>query len=198
MRHLKDLVSSFPNWITLLRMALVPVLVLFMSRKWHWAAFGLFLFLAWTDWLDGYLARKFGQETPIGKVLDPLADKVLIWVTIWIFEFPGDMFYWVLMLFTIDMALALSGGIAYWLYTFGTIDSRSVGANWAGKLKFGFQAAFVVGMFSFELGFSKEIISQFFILPSSALFWAIFLAWTSFIGHIVSFLAARKTSQKAA
>ena len=198
MRHLKDLVSSFPNWVTLLRMALVPVLVLFISRKLFWAAFVFFAFLAWTDWLDGYLARKFGQETPIGKILDPLADKVLVWVTIWMFKFSRDTFYWVLMLFSVDMALVLFGGLAYWLHATGKVDERAIGANVAGKWKFGFQVAFIVSMFLVELGFSKDAISQFFILPSSALFWAIFLAWASLIGHIVSFFAVRKIVQRAA
>ena len=128
-KHWKDLWSSFPNWITLLRIVLVPVLVLFISRKLFWAAFVFFAFLAWTDWLDGYLARRFGQETPIGKILDPLADKVLVWVTIWMFKFSRDMFTWVLMLFSVDMALVLFGGLAYWLHATGKVDKRASGAN---------------------------------------------------------------------
>ena len=187
MRHLKDLVGSFPNWVTLLRMALVPVLVLFISRKWFWAALVFFAFLAWTDWLDGYLARKFGQVTAIGKILDPLADKVLIWVTIWMFEFPGGMFYWVLMLFLVDMALALLGGGAYWLHISGDIGERVVGANKAGKVKFFFQVVFVASLFLFALGFSEESISNMFILPSAALWGATAFAWLSLIGHVVSF-----------
>jgi len=197
MRHLKDLVSSFPNWVTLLRMALVPVLVLFISRKWFWAALAFFTFLAWTDWLDGYLARKFGQVTAIGKILDPLADKVLVWVTIWMFEFPRGMFYWVLMLFGVDMALVLFGGLVYWLHGTGKVDECAIGANTAGKWKFGFQVTFIVSMFLVEVGFSKDAISQFFVLPSSALFWAIFLAWASLIWHITSFLTVRKITQGA-
>ncbi|MBA3954325.1 CDP-alcohol phosphatidyltransferase family protein [Candidatus Dependentiae bacterium] len=64
--------------ITLLRMVLVPFIGIFMVRE-HWGvAYGLFLFAAATDVLDGALARYLHQETKLGAYLDPLADKLLV------------------------------------------------------------------------------------------------------------------------
>ena len=72
---------NIPNTITLLRIFLVPVLVVIILTKFEnkeWLGVGVFLFAACTDWVDGYLARKWRQVTPVGKLLDPMADKLLI------------------------------------------------------------------------------------------------------------------------
>ena len=69
------------NRITLLRIgALIPILILMqIPNRWTcWIAAILFLVAALSDFLDGYIARKWGQVTNFGKFLDPLADKLLI------------------------------------------------------------------------------------------------------------------------
>lgn len=72
---------TLANRLTLARIFMLPLLVLFLlegSGPAHLAAGTLFILAALTDWLDGYLARKRGQITPLGKILDPVADKLLI------------------------------------------------------------------------------------------------------------------------
>jgi CDP-diacylglycerol--glycerol-3-phosphate 3-phosphatidyltransferase len=72
---------NLPNQLTILRMALLPAyIVLFTSDdpRATWAGIGLFGLMALTDWLDGYLARKHGLITNFGKIMDPLADKLLM------------------------------------------------------------------------------------------------------------------------
>ncbi len=72
---------NLPNQLTLLRMALLPAfIVLFTSDdpRATWAGLALFGLMALTDWLDGYLARKHGLITNFGKIMDPLADKLLM------------------------------------------------------------------------------------------------------------------------
>lgn len=67
-----------PNHLTVLRFILIPPVVwLMLSEKYGWGLL-LFLFAALTDGLDGVLARHRNQETELGKILDPLADKLLI------------------------------------------------------------------------------------------------------------------------
>ena len=74
-------VINLPNSLTLLRIFLVPILVVILLTKFEdkelWGV-GVFLIAASTDFLDGYIARKRGQVTNLGKLLDPVADKLLI------------------------------------------------------------------------------------------------------------------------
>lgn len=69
---------TIPTVLTLLRLLSVPVIVWAMLYG-HWGrAFWFFLFSAFTDLLDGYIARTFNQKTLLGACLDPVADKLLI------------------------------------------------------------------------------------------------------------------------
>lgn len=73
---------SLPNVLTYARIAAVPALVaclLFVEGEpGRWAAFWLFVAAAITDWLDGYLARRLEQQSTLGRMLDPIADKLIV------------------------------------------------------------------------------------------------------------------------
>jgi len=72
---------NLPNSLTLLRIFLVPILVAILLTRFEgkelWGV-AVFLLAASTDFLDGYLARKRGEVTTLGKLLDPVADKLLV------------------------------------------------------------------------------------------------------------------------
>ncbi len=72
---------TLANRLTLTRILMVPLFVLFLlqgSPPAQYFAAGLFVMAAFTDWLDGHLARTRNQVTPLGEILDPVADKLLI------------------------------------------------------------------------------------------------------------------------
>lgn len=72
---------NLPNILTLSRIIMIPVFVVvfYLPFKWaHLAAAVIFTVAAVTDWLDGYLARKLDQSTPLGAFLDPVADKLMV------------------------------------------------------------------------------------------------------------------------
>lgn len=72
---------NLPNILTISRIVLVPVFVIFLLIRvpyGDWAAASIFTIAALTDSLDGYLARKWRQITKLGILLDPLADKLLV------------------------------------------------------------------------------------------------------------------------
>ena len=71
-------VFNLPNQLTALRLVLSVVLFGFVACGWFWTSFWLFVVAAGTDWFDGYLARRYGQVTTLGRILDPFADKVII------------------------------------------------------------------------------------------------------------------------
>ena len=72
---------NWPNRITLIRIFLVPILLVFLLSPRGWSpiiAAIIFLIAAFTDWLDGHLARSTNQITRLGQLLDPIADKLLV------------------------------------------------------------------------------------------------------------------------
>jgi CDP-diacylglycerol--glycerol-3-phosphate 3-phosphatidyltransferase len=72
---------NLPNAITIARILLVPILVTIILTKFddkEWFSVSVFLLAASTDWLDGWVARRRKQVTTLGKLLDPMADKLLI------------------------------------------------------------------------------------------------------------------------
>lgn len=72
---------NLPTNITLLRIALIPLLVIVFYLPWHYANLTctlIFILAGITDWLDGYLARKMQLETAFGAFLDPVADKLMV------------------------------------------------------------------------------------------------------------------------
>jgi len=72
---------NLPNKLSLLRIFLVPVMGVFYVLNFTWSivvAICLFLLAVFTDFLDGYIARKTNQVTDLGKLLDPIADKLLV------------------------------------------------------------------------------------------------------------------------
>lgn len=76
---------KLPNQITIFRIILIPVFMLFfyLPYLWgHWIATAIFVIAGLTDWLDGYLARRWNQTSDFGAFLDPIADKLLVVVAL--------------------------------------------------------------------------------------------------------------------
>lgn len=73
--------ENIPNLLTVVRIAMIPLFLIFSSVDgvfWHRLAAVIFAVASFTDYLDGYLARKWGVVTNFGKFADPLADKMLV------------------------------------------------------------------------------------------------------------------------
>ncbi len=69
------------NIISIARICIIPIFVVFALLVYPWASYvavALFIIASLTDWVDGYVARKYNQITTFGKFLDPLADKLLV------------------------------------------------------------------------------------------------------------------------
>lgn len=79
------MVSTLPMILTLSRIAAIPLLVVLFwldSELWRYAACALYTAAAVTDYLDGYLARAWKQQSKLGRIFDPIADKLLVAATI--------------------------------------------------------------------------------------------------------------------
>jgi CDP-diacylglycerol--glycerol-3-phosphate 3-phosphatidyltransferase len=78
---------TLPTCITLFRIALLPVMVIVFYAPFHGAnvaAAGIFIAAALTDWLDGWIARRYGMMSAFGAFLDPVADKLMVAVTLFL------------------------------------------------------------------------------------------------------------------
>ena len=78
---------TVPTLLTLLRILLIPVLVLvfYLPFKWtNFAAAAVFALAAFTDWLDGWIARRYHQFSAFGAFLDPVADKLMVAVALFL------------------------------------------------------------------------------------------------------------------
>lgn len=72
---------NLPNRLTILRICMIPLFVVayFLPFSWApWVAVAIFVLAAFTDFLDGFIARKYHLVTDLGKLLDPIADKILV------------------------------------------------------------------------------------------------------------------------
>ena len=79
------MIWNIPNALTLLRIALIPVFVVIFYLPVPWArpvCALVFTLAGITDWLDGWLARRWGQTSPLGAFLDPVADKLMVAVAL--------------------------------------------------------------------------------------------------------------------
>ena len=121
--------------ITLLRVAFIPVYMLFMylsdgqTGLWMWLALAVFIVASLTDYVDGQIARKCNQVSDFGKFLDPLADKLLTIAAMTIYCQWGKMPSWVLMI-VLTREFAVTG-----LRLVAVGKGKVIAAGWSGKIK---------------------------------------------------------------
>lgn len=168
---------NIANQLTIIRIVAIPLylLVLYINKDWsNVAATIIFILAGVSDFLDGYIARKYNMITDLGKILDPIADKILVAAAL-IALIDLDRLYWwiaVIMLardFTMEALrnLAASKGII-------------IAAGIWGKLKTTFQMV-AIGMISFKnvwLGINWYILGQ--VLMYIALVLSIYSAFVYF------------------
>lgn len=119
---------NLANQLTLLRLALVPIFMVLLKMdtpETRWGAFAIFIVASLTDFFDGYVARKYNQITKFGKLMDPLADKVLVTAALIGLVELGEIPGWIVVLIlarefiiSIFRALAATSGLviaaSYW------------------------------------------------------------------------------------
>jgi CDP-diacylglycerol--glycerol-3-phosphate 3-phosphatidyltransferase len=78
---------NLPTWLTLFRVLLLPVMVVVFYLPFRWSNLGaaaVFVIAGFTDWLDGFLARRMNLTSAFGAFLDPVADKLMVAVTLFL------------------------------------------------------------------------------------------------------------------
>ncbi len=169
-----------PNTLTLFRILAVPVIIALMyvpNRLTCYLAGLVFSAAAITDYFDGYLARQKGMVTNLGKVMDPIADKLLVSSTLIMLASLGWVPAWAVCLI-IGREFAVTG-----LRSIIAQNKLDLSASWLGKYKTGFQiAAMIPLLFHYPLfTIDFNAIGMFF-------FWGavVFTLWSG-IDYFVRF-----------
>lgn len=132
------------NKITLARIALIPFFVVFALMEapaWQMTALILFCLASFTDFLDGYIARKYNQITDFGKFVDPLADKLLVTAALIIFVGQGKMASWMVFIILAREFIITS------LRNVAAAKGQVMAAAWSGKVKTCIQIASIIVIF---------------------------------------------------
>ncbi len=121
---------NLPNILTMLRFIMIPVFAYYLYIEQFTAAAAFFILGGLTDFLDGYIARKYDMITDWGKVADPLADKLMTITALVILTFVNKMIPFPLLLIVVlKEAFMVIGGILLYKQ-----ENFVVSANWYGKM----------------------------------------------------------------
>ncbi|MBI2524890.1 MAG: CDP-diacylglycerol--glycerol-3-phosphate 3-phosphatidyltransferase [Candidatus Rokubacteria bacterium] len=134
------------NWLTILRILLIPVFVTLLVYRRATAAFVVFCLASLTDLLDGYIARTHGQKTRLGAFLDPLADKLLLTSAFVTLTYLRVIPFWITAV-VVSRDLILTVGVLVIHISGGTVHPAP---TWLGKASTALQMATVLAaMLSF-------------------------------------------------
>ncbi len=142
-KTLKDEFFNLPNMLTMARIAVIPLVLFFIyyeSRMNSFIAACLFSAASVTDFFDGWLARRMGLITVLGKFLDPLADKLLVMSTLVMLVPLGRIPAWVVVLL-LARELSITG-----LRSIASSEGMVIAASQGGKWKTAFQLTGILGL----------------------------------------------------
>jgi CDP-diacylglycerol---glycerol-3-phosphate 3-phosphatidyltransferase len=166
----KASVWTLPNWLSLVRIAFIPLIVYLISTqkpRFLFAACLLFIVAGITDGLDGLIARRMSMKSRLGLYLDPIADKLLVSSALISLSCYGLLPLWITLLLVCREFL-ING-----LRSFYAIEGKSVYPSMAGKLKTAFQ---IVGIAT--------------VLFGSGVSWAPFGRWSfQDVGVVIIYVA---------
>ncbi len=179
--------NTIPNWLSYIRIALIPVFAVLFYNDHEITALIVLVLSGSTDFFDGKLARKLNQVSDLGKLLDPVADKLtqITLSVVFYLEFRNstveliNTFSWVFLVFVIkELVMVVFGGLMI------LVGLRPVAAEFVGKaatMVFYLVMIFIV-MFGPEVG----VLCQYWVLPEKAL---IVLVAASAVLTVMAFLS---------
>jgi len=172
---------NLPNLLTALRFLIVPFMTYFLVTKNYTIAILLYVLASITDILDGYIARKFNKITKIGKILDPMADKLLQFsalVGLWV---VGIIPFWITLIFFLKEIFMGLGALKLLKNKDVVVPSK-----WFGKMStVFFFIAIVFSMLSENILILKPYVLPMFILAILSLVFA-------FSMYLINFLKVEK------
>ena len=160
---------SIPNIISMVRILLVPAFcITYFTPGMRLISFIILIASGLSDIVDGYIARKFNQITDLGKVLDPIDDKLFQMSTIACLCIDGVVGIWLLIIVTAKELFMIIGGVILYKKTYAVMGSK-----WYGKFSTVlFFAAFVLSFVNIESTVYSIFISSLFAVAVLMTFYA--------------------------
>lgn len=175
---------NIPNLLSIFRLVLVPVFTYEFLANDNFVLAGVLLLVSGiTDCLDGWIARKFNMITNLGKILDPLADKLTQIVTVLCLAIKGLHMMWILLaVLVIKDLIMLIGGI-----TIYRKKEFVVSSNWYGKIA---TIVFYVAVISMSL-FNSVLDATVKNVITGLIIFALVLAFVGYVSYFFSIRAKK-------
>ncbi len=175
----KDQIYNLPNALSLFRIVSIPLLLVLASRPGRWWGAGaaiVFALASLTDFFDGYLARKMGRVTTLGRFLDPMADKLMISAALIMLVALDRCPAWAAFVI-IGREIAVTGLRAA---AAASTEQVVISADWWGKVKVGCQIPAIIGLYLYYpyFGIDVRAIGVFFLY--AALVLSVWSGWLYF------------------
>ena len=174
-----SLLVNVPNFITIIRILSIPILIVVLLSQFKGSeitGFAIFLLAALTDMLDGIWARRKNQITTIGKLLDPIADKLLVASALICLVELGTLASWMAIIL-IGRGIAVTG-----LRAIASSQGHQIQASGMGKIKMWVEATAIS-----LLILGSNILGQFYILALIGIWLAIAVSLISGAEYFLKF-----------
>lgn len=162
--------TTLPNLLTLMRIVLIPVFIIAFYLPFDWSnalAAAIFAAACFTDWLDGYLARKLKMMSHFGAFLDPVADKLLVSTTLLLLLGAKDIHYITIPAIVIVGREIVISALREWMAEIGR--RASVTVSYIGKVKTALQMTALILLLAFNPSNSWSGVLGFVLLYVSAI-----------------------------
>ncbi|MBT8142395.1 MAG: CDP-diacylglycerol--glycerol-3-phosphate 3-phosphatidyltransferase [Gammaproteobacteria bacterium] len=175
--------AKIPNLLTWMRIVLIPVFILIFLSGWSYSrpiAAVIFAIAGISDWLDGYLARRWNQESLFGAFLDPVADKLLVSTALILIvsDAPPGLSLWIILaaIIIVGREIAVSA-LREWMANSGM--SSAVKVKFIGKVKTTFQIGALIAMLyqqplfglpTYAIGFASLVLAAVLTMVSMSMY----------------------------
>lgn len=179
---------TIPNQITFLRLGFIPLfIILVYYERYDWAL-GVLIVAGLTDGVDGLLARRLNQKSPLGAILDPIADKLLLSSSFFILALKGKIHWWLtILVLSRDLLLLITAAVIILVAGY-----RPFPPSIYGKWTTAFQIFLVFGVVL------AATVQQPWLGPVNSILTMIVAALTVFSGFHYGVINARRLSASPA